>query len=163
MKISIIVAVSQNNVIGINNKLPWHLPADMKYFKNITTGHPVIMGRTTFESLGKALPHRKNIVITRQENYEAPECTVVNNLKSAFEVAEKENNAECFVIGGADIIRQAIVWADKIYLTRISHEFDGDTFLPPLNEDDWYMVSEERHLPDEKNRYAYAFQIFEMK
>ncbi|MCY7410643.1 MAG: dihydrofolate reductase [Chitinophagales bacterium] len=163
MKISIIVAVSQNNVIGINNKLPWHLPADMKYFKQVTMGHAVIMGRATYESLGKALPGRSNIVVTRQENYPAEDCVVVNNLKSAFEEAVKTEDTECFVIGGADIIQQALVWTDKIYMTRIFHNYEGDTFLKPLNEDDWKLTSEERHLPDEKNRVAYAFQIFELK
>jgi dihydrofolate reductase len=163
MTISIIVAVSQNNVIGINNKLPWHLPADMKYFKQTTIGHAVIMGRATYDALGKPLPDRTNIVVTRQENFLADGCIVVNDLKTAFEEAEKTGDAECFVIGGADIIRQAIVWADKVYITRIFHDYEGDTFLNPLNEDDWKLTSEERHLSDEKNRVAYAFQIFELK
>jgi len=161
MIISILVAVSQNNVIGNDNKLPWHLPADMKYFKQLTLGHPIIMGRSTHESLGKALPGRTNIVITRQDDYEALGCVVVGDLHSAFDVAKKEEPIECFVIGGGDIIRQTLLWADKIYITRIFHNFEGDTFFPQLNKDDWNLLSEERHLPDEKNRYAYAFQVYE--
>jgi len=162
MIISIVVAVSQNNVIGNDGKLPWNLPADLKYFKNLTMGHPIIMGRSTYESIGRALPGRTNIVITRQEDYEAPGCVVVGDLNSAFEVAKKEEPSECFVIGGGDIIRQTLVWADKIYVTRIFHNFEGDTSLPQLSKDDWNLISEERHLPDEKNRYAYAFQIYEL-
>ncbi len=162
MIISIVAAASQNDVLGKDNKLPWHLPADMKYFKQLTMGYPVIMGRSTYEALGKALPGRTNIVITRQDNYIAPGCIVVGNVRSAIDAAKKEHQEECFVIGGGDIIRQTLVWADKIYLTRIFHDFDGDTFFPAINKDDWKLVSEEHHLPDEKNRFAYAFQLFEL-
>jgi len=161
MMISIVVAVSQNNVIGNDNKLPWHLPADFKYFKKLTTGHPIIMGRSTYESIGKALPGRTNIIVTRQKDYPADGCIVVSDLKAAFDVAAKENPEEIFVIGGGEIIRQSLVWADKIYITRIFHNFDGDTFFPQLSDDDWKLTSEERHLPDQKNRYAYAFQVYE--
>lgn len=162
MIISIVVAISQNDVLGKDNKLPWHLPADMKYFKQLTLGHPVIMGRSTHEALGKALPGRTNIVITRQDNYVAPGCIVVGNVMSAIDAAKKVHPEECFIIGGGDIIRQTLVWADNIYLTRIFHDFEGDTFFPVLNKDDWKLVSEEHHLPDEKNRFAYAFQRFEL-
>jgi len=162
MTISIIVAVSQNNVIGQENKLPWHLPADMKYFKQLTMGHPIIMGRSTYESIGKALPGRVNIVITRQEDFVAEGCVVVGDLKSAFEIAKQDSSDECFIIGGGDIIRQSLVWADKLYITRIFHNFEGDTFFPQLSKDDWNLIREDRHLPDEKNHYAYAFQLFEL-
>jgi dihydrofolate reductase len=162
MIISLILAVSQNNVIGKDNKLPWYLPDDWKYFKRLTIGHHIIMGRATYESLGKPLPGRQNIIITRQENYEAPGCIIVGDLKSAFEFAKDKNETEAFVIGGGDIFRQSLVWADKIYLTRVFHNFEGDTYFSDLNKDDWQMVSEERHLPDEKNRYAYAFQLYEL-
>ncbi len=160
MIISIIVAVSQNNVLGKDNKLPWYLPADMKYFKQITLGHPVIMGRSTYEALGAPLPGRLNIIITRQEDFLAPGSIIVNNLKAAFDAARNEKDEEIFVIGGGDIIRQTLVWADRIYLTRIFEDFDGDTFFPQLNEDDWKLVSEERHQSDEKNRYEYAFRVY---
>jgi dihydrofolate reductase len=163
MTISIVVAVSQNNVIGQDNKLPWHLPADFKYFKRLTMGHPVIMGRSTYESIGKALPGRTNIIITRQEDYQAEGCVVVGDLNSAFEIAKQADTEECFIIGGGDIIRQSLIWADKLYVTRIFHNFEGDTFFPQLNQDDWQMIHEERHLPDEKNHYAYAFQVYELR
>ena len=163
MIISFIVAVSQNNVIGKEGNLPWHLPADMKYFKQLTLSHHIIMGRGTFEGLGKALKGRTNIVVTRQPDYNAPDCVVVGDLKSAFEYTREHNETECFVIGGGDVFRQSLIWADKIYLTKVFHNFDGDTFFPDLNEDDWKMVSEERHLPDEKNRYAFAFQVYEIR
>jgi len=163
MIISFIVAVSQNNVIGKDNKLPWHLPADMKYFKQVTFGHHIIMGRSTYEALGKVLPGRTNIIVTRQHDFDAPGCIIVGDLRSAFDCAREHHETECFVIGGGDVFRQSIVWADKIYLTKVFHNFEGDTFFPDLNKDDWNMISEDRHLPDEKNRYAYAFQVFELR
>lgn len=162
MIISFIVAVSQNHVIGKDNKMPWHLPADMQYFKRLTTGHHIIMGRGTYESLGRPLPGRTNIIVTRQQQYQAPGCVVVGDLKTAFDYAKEKNETEAFVIGGGDIFKQSLVWADRIYLTKVFHNFEGDTFFSELNADDWKMVSEERHLPDEKNRYAYAFQQYEL-
>lgn len=162
MIISLIVAVSQNNVIGKDNKLPWYLPEDWKYFKRVTSGHHIIMGRATYESLGKPLPGRTNIVVTRQQTYDAPGCIIVGDIKAGFEYARSHGEAECFVIGGADIFRQSLVWADRIYLTRVMHDFDGDTIFPELNHDDWKMIKEERHLPDEKNRYPFSFQVYEL-
>jgi len=162
MIISIIVAASQNNVIGKENKLPWHLPADMQYFKATTIGHHIIMGRSTWETLGKPLPGRTNIIVTRQEHYKADGCIIVANLKSAFTYAREHGETECFIIGGGDVFRQSLVWADKIYLTTIFHNFDGDTFFLQLNPDDWLLISEQRHLPDQKNRYAYAFKVYEL-
>jgi dihydrofolate reductase len=162
MIISFIVAVSQNNVIGKDGKLPWNLPADMQYFKRVTAHHHIIMGRGTYEALGKALPNRTNIIITRQKDYDAPGCVIVGDIKSAIDYAKAHEETECFIIGGGDIFRQSLVWADKIYLTRVFHNFEGDTFFPELNPDDWKLTSEERHLPDEKNHYAFAFQVFEI-
>ncbi|MEP7127833.1 MAG: dihydrofolate reductase [Chitinophagales bacterium] len=161
MIISLIVAAAENNVIGMEGKLPWHLPADMKYFKQTTAGHVVIMGRGTYDSLGKPLPGRTNIVITRQQNYNALGCVVVGNLKAAIDHAVEKGEQEAFIIGGGDIFIQSVLWADRIYLTRIFHSFEGDTFFPTLNEEDWKMVHEQRHQADEKNRYAFAFQVFE--
>jgi dihydrofolate reductase len=163
MIISILVAASQNNVIGINNKLPWHLPADMKYFKNLTIGHHVIMGRKTFDALGKPLKERTNVIITRQEDLKIDGAVIVNDLKAVFDFCRSNGETECFVIGGGDIIRQAITWADKIYLTTIYQNFDGDTFLTPINKEDWKEVKNEKHEPDEKNKYSYAFRVFERK
>ena len=159
MILSLIVAIAKNNVIGGDNKLLWHLPADLKHFKNITLNHTVIMGRKTFESIGKPLPQRNNIVITRQEDYVAEGCTVVNTLQKAIDQSEKET--EVFVIGGADIFRQCIRAADKIYLTRIDHEFDGDVFFPELNFSEWKLVKYIKYHADEKNKYNYSFAEYE--
>ena len=120
MFISLIVAVAKNNVIGGDNKLLWHLPADLKHFKNVTMDHSIIMGRKTFESMGKPLPGRRNIIVTRQEDFEATGCTVVNNMQDAVDLCKKEE--EVFIIGGADIFRQSMNAAEKIYITRINHE-----------------------------------------
>ncbi|HAP00628.1 MAG TPA: hypothetical protein DCQ93_01770 [Bacteroidetes bacterium] len=161
MIVSMIVAAAQNDVIGKDNKLPWHLPGDMKYFKRMTSGHCVIMGRKTYEALGKPLPNRTNIIITRQEDFAVEGCWVVNDLQHAIDVANNANEEECFIIGGGDIFIQAIVWADRIYLTRIHQSFEGDTLFPALNLVDWKEVSNEKHLPDEKNKYAYSFLVYE--
>ncbi|MCS6991838.1 MAG: dihydrofolate reductase [Chitinophagales bacterium] len=157
MIITIIVAASQNGVIGRNNRLPWHLPADLKRFKQITVGHHIIMGRNTFESIGRPLPKRVNIVVTRQPDYQAHGCVVAHSLQEALEYARRAGETECFIIGGGDLIQAALVWADRILLTRVFHDFEGDTFLPQINEEDWELISEERHLPDAHNPYAYAF------
>ena len=155
MKISLIVAVDSGNGIGRDNQLPWHLPADLKHFKNITTGHPVIMGRKTFESIGKALPKRRNIVISRSVQEPLPGISFFRSLEEAF--ADCENEAEVFVIGGAQIFKECMDQADYIYLTRIHHEFQADTFFPELSEKDWKEISREDHNPDEQNKYAYTF------
>lgn len=159
MLLSLIVAVAKRNVIGGDNKLLWHLPADLKHFKTTTMDHPIIMGRKTFESIGKPLPGRKNIVVTRQEDYEADGCTVANNLQEAIDSCEKEQ--EAFIIGGAEIFRQSISAADKIYLTRIDHDFDGDVFFPDLNFSEWKLVKYVKYHADEKNKYEYSFAEYE--
>jgi dihydrofolate reductase len=159
MKLSLIVAVAKNNVIGSDNKLLWHMPADLKHFKSVTMGSPVIMGRKTFESIGKALPGRTNIVVTRNEDYIADGCTVANSLQEAVDLCEKEG--EVFIIGGAEVYRQAIHAADKVYLTRIDNEFDGDAFFPELNFSDWKLIKYVKHHSDEKNKYDYSFAEYE--
>jgi len=161
MTVSIIVAASQNDVIGNDNKLPWHLPADMKYFKTVTTGHCIIMGRKTFETLGKPLPNRTNIIISRQEDFSAQGCVVVNDIHKAIEYAKGTGDTECFIIGGGDVFIQSIIWAERIYLTRIAHKFEGDTFFGPLDSSDWKLAKEERHMPDVKNKYPYSFQVYD--
>lgn len=161
MIVSMIVAASQNDVIGKDNQLPWHMPADMKYFKQMTSGHCIIMGRKTFDALGKPLPNRTNIIITRQEDFTMEGCVVVNQLQAAVDAARDMGETECFIIGGGDIFIQALVWTDKIYLTRIHHEFEGDTFFPALNKGDWKETAAEKHLPDEKNKYAFSFLVYE--
>jgi len=157
--LSIIVATAKNRVIGKDNKLIWHLPADLKRFKQLTMGHHVIMGRKTFESIGKALPGRKTIIITRQKNYEAADCVVVKSLPYAIELCR--NDSEAFITGGAQIYELAIPMIEKIYLTRIHHSFEGDAFFPELNKAAWKITFMENHKADEKNPYDYSFVNYE--
>jgi dihydrofolate reductase len=135
----------------------------MQYFKNITWGMPVIMGRKTFQALGKALPGRKNIVITRQPDWKAEGVIIVKNLDDALFVARETDAKEAMVIGGGEIYRLAFEKADRIYLTRIKAEPDGDTFFPQLDPKEWRLVSSDDHNADEKNQYAYSFQVWEKR
>jgi len=155
MPISIIVAASQNNVIGKNNQLIWRLSADLKRFKALTTGHHIIMGRKTFDSIGKPLPNRTSIIITRQEDYKAEGCIVVNSLEEALTKVPADQ--EAFIIGGGTIYKEAIDKADKLYLTMVHGKFDGDTFFPKLDSKVWESLKREDHMPDEKNEHAYSF------
>ena len=139
--ISLIVAASRNGVIGANNKLPWHLPSDLRRFKQLTMGHPILMGRKTFESIGKPLPGRTNIVITRQKGFQCCGATVVHSLEEGLLICE--NKQESFVIGGAEIFQQALPFADRIYLTRIEKDFEGDTRLFEINPAVWKETSRE--------------------
>lgn len=159
---SIIVARSANNVIGKNNDLVWHLPADLKYFKATTMGHFIIMGRKTFESMDKPLPGRTTIVVTRNKNYRAEGCLIVNDLAAAYQIGNDHRQEEIFILGGGEIYKMAIDDADRIYLTEIKAEFEGDTYFPEIN-DDWKEVSRDAHPPDEKNKYPYAFVVYERK
>lgn len=154
-QISIVVAISSNNAIGKNNQLLWHLPADLKHFKNITTGHTIIMGRKTYDSIGKPLPNRKNIVITRQHDLKIDGVEIANSLEEALSLCN--TNEKIFVIGGAEIYRQALPLCDKIYLTRVHRHFDADAFFPELDNETWEEIEKEDYLPDEKNKYAYTF------
>ena len=159
MIISLIAAVSKNNVIGSDNKLLWHLPADLKHFKAITSGHTVIMGRKTYESIGKPLPNRRNIIVTRQESFNAPGCDLAPNLQEAVDMCS--NKEEVFIIGGGEIYKQAIHAADKIYLTRIYKEFEGDTRFPDFSLSEWKLNNYLRHHADEKNLFEYSFSEYE--
>jgi len=155
MKISIVVAMAANRVIGNNNRLPWHLPADLKHFKQTTMGKPILMGRKTWESIGRALPGRTNIVITRDENYAAPGCVVVHSIEAAMQAAQQQD--EVMVIGGAEFYRQVLPRADTIYLTRIHQDFEGDAFFPELDEAGWQEVARVDCDADDRNPYAYSF------
>lgn len=160
-KISIIVAIGSNRAMGWRNQLPWHLPADLKRFKSLTMGKPMIMGRRTFESIGKILPGRTTVIVTKNKDYKVPGCHVVNSLEQAFEVAGDVE--EIMVIGGASLFQQVMSWINRIYLTIIHEEFEADTFFPTLNEKEWVEVEREEHEADEKNRYAYAFVRLERR
>lgn len=157
MIISLIVAVAKNNVIGKDNKLMWHLPADLKHFKEITMGHHIIMGRKTFEAIGKALPGRTSIIITRQKGYVATDCLAVKSLEEAIKVAKMNNDDEAFIIGGGEIYKLAMNIADKIYLTVIRGSFEGDTFFPVINKKKWEEIARKEFSADERNKYNYAF------
>jgi dihydrofolate reductase len=157
---SIIVAVDENNAIGKDNDLLCHLPNDLKHFKAVTQGHPVIMGRKTFESLPKgALPNRRNIVITRNKELHFERCEMVSSIQEAIDLCKDE--AEIFFIGGGTIYNEAINFADKLYLTRIHHQFEADTFFPVIDTSLWKELSKEHFQPDEKHKYAYSFITFE--
>jgi dihydrofolate reductase len=155
MIISIVVAIAENNAIGKENKLLWHLPADLKHFKTITTGHPIIMGRKTYESVGKPLPNRRNIVITRDTSLRLPGVEVVSTLDAA--IALCEGTEEIFIGGGAEIYKMAMHLTDRIYLTVVKAVFDADTFFPPILPEEWEETSREDHEPDEKNALGYTF------
>lgn len=157
--ISLIWAMDENRVIGLNNELPWRLPEDLKFFKRVTMGHPIAMGRKTFESIGKRLPGRENIVITRDENYRPEGCTVKNSIKEFLDYA-KDKNEEVFVIGGAEIFKEVLPQADKLYLTMIHEQFEGDTYFPVFDLEKWELESREIGLKDEKNPYDYEFLIY---
>ena len=163
MLISLVVAASENNVIGKDNKLLWHLPNDMKFFKNTTWAMPVIMGRKTFDALGKPLTGRTNIVITRQKNWKAEGVHVVKNLEEGITEAARADAKEAYVIGGGEIFKQSMSRAQKIYLTRVHAGFDGDTFFPEVPERDWQLVSNLDFDADIKHAYPYSFQIWERK
>lgn len=161
MTISLVVAAATNNVIGKDGKMPWHLPNDMKHFKNVTWGMPIVMGRKTFDSLGKALPGRKNIVITRQQGWKADNTVAVKNIEDALFVAHETDAKEVMVIGGGEIYKALFDKAQRIYLTRVEAEPEGDTFFPVLVQGQWHLVSQKNHEADEKNAYNYSFQVWE--
>lgn len=162
MIISLVVAAAENNIIGKNNQLLWHLPKDMKFFKNITWAMPVVMGRKTFESLGgKALAGRKNIVITRRPGWKAEGVSVVNSLDAAVALARDLDFKEIFVIGGGEIYMIAFGRAQKIYMTRVHANPDGDTFFPVIEKKDWKLVSSVDNPADEKHTYAFTFELWE--
>jgi len=160
--ISFVVAMDKNRIIGKNNQLPWHLPADLKFFKQVTMGHPIIMGRKTFESIGKPLPGRENIILTRNEDYRAEGCKVIHTVAEIKQI-EEETQGEVCVIGGAEIFKEAFPMADRLYITWIEEEFEGDTYFPEFDEKEWNVISKEQGPQDEKNPYLYYFVIYERR
>lgn len=164
MKITIIVAKAKNNVIGKDNQLPWHLPEDLKHFKRKTEGHHLIMGRKTFESMGKPLPNRTSIVITRNKHYEVPPGHyVVHDLEAALEIAKTKHLQQVFVLGGAEIFKLAFPWVDEMIITEIHATPDGNTFFPEWDESKWEMISRTDFLKDEKNPYDYSFVTYQKR
>jgi dihydrofolate reductase len=163
MTISLIAAVAKNGVIGNAGKIPWHLPDDMRHFRETTLHHSVIMGRKTYESMGRPLPERNNIVVTRQESYETSGCTVVHTLEDALKAARQEGIDEVFIIGGSELYREAMPIADRLYITSIDEEFEGDTLFPEINSFEWKKVSEEKGVVDKKNPHPHAFLVLERK
>lgn len=161
MTLSIIVAASENNVIGINNHLPWHLPVDMKYFKDTTMGKPIVMGRKSFEELGRVLPGRPNIMITRQPDFKAEGLYIVPSLEAGIEKAKTFGTEEIFITGGGEIFKMALPIIDRLYLTRVHAEVTGDTYFPEFDPRGWKLVKNERHEKDEKHAYALTFQVWE--
>jgi len=159
--LTIIAAVAKNNALGKNNQLIWHLPADLKRFKKITSGHHVIMGRKTFDSLGKPLPNRTTIIITRNANFKAAGCIIVNSLTEAVKIAAIDENP--FILGGAEIYKQAIDVADILDLTIVHKEFDADVFFPEIDPTIWKETSREDLKADDKNKYDYSFVTFKKR
>lgn len=164
MVISLVVAASENNVIGKNNQLLWHLPKDMRFFRNVTWAMPVVMGRKTFESMGsKPLTGRKNIVITRKPDWKAEGVSVVNSFDDAVTLAKEQDYKEVFVIGGGEIYLLAFKMADKIYMTRVHAVLEGDSYFPVIEASDWNLVNHTDNPADEKHAYPFSFQLWERK
>lgn len=162
MSVCLVVAAAENNVIGVDNELPWHLPKDLQYFKQLTMSKPIVMGRKTFDSIGRPLPGRENIVITRQQDWQHEDVHVVHDLAAAVELAQQLNPAlDVMIIGGAEIYRQSLPLAEKIYLTRVYTELDGDAFFPALDASQWRETACEKHPACERNPYPYAFCVLE--
>ena len=156
--LSLIAAMDNNRLIGSNNALPWHLPADLAFFKRTTLGKPIVMGRKTYESIGKPLPGRRNIVVTRNRNYDAPGCDIVAGIDEAMRLCESV--PEIMLIGGASLYQQSIDRANNLYITQIHHNFDGDTWFPEFDERDWRIESRTDFEADDKNIYPYSFVKF---
>jgi len=162
-EIALIVAADTNNAIGISNQLLWHLPNDLKFFKNTTWGFPVIMGRKTFEAVNKPLPGRTNIVITRNQLWKYEGVKIAMDLAGSIEIARQTNAKQLFIIGGGEIYTQAIPLADTIYLTRVHTILKGDTFFPALDESQWELISNDDFSADEKHVFDYSFQLWKRK
>lgn len=156
---SIIVAKAENQAIGVNNDLPWYLPADLKHFKKLTSGHHIMMGRKTYESIGRPLPNRVSVIISRNPDYKAEGCYVVNSLEAAISFAKQAGETEAFLIGGGQLYQLALAQnlANKIYLTEVETTVEGDAFFPELSPNDWKETDRVKHQADEKNPFAYSF------
>jgi dihydrofolate reductase len=164
MIISMIAAVAENNVIGRNNDLPWHLPDDMKYFMQTTKSHFIVMGRKNYQSIPekfRPLPNRTNIVVTSQKNFDAPGCRVVGSLEAAITLCKESKQEEIFLIGGSRIYQEGLSVANKLYLTEVKAVIDGDVFFPKLNKSEWIETSRVSHTKDDRHQYEFDFVVLE--
>lgn len=162
MTVSLLLAMDRNNGIGLDNKMPWRLPADLAYFKALTVGHTIVMGRKTFESVGsKPLKDRRNVVLTRDRSFQADGCETAHSLEEALERYGHEE--ELFIVGGGEIYAKAMPYADKLYITVIDHDFAVDTYFPQVNEAEWRIAAERPGVRDERNPYDYVFRVYERK
>lgn len=159
MKVAIIVATDEQGLIGRENDLPWRLSADLQYFRRVTMGKPIVMGRHTHESIGRPLPGRRNIVVTSQPDYQAEGCEVVHSVDEALALCEQDE--EVMIMGGASLYQQTLAVADKLYLTRVHATLPGDTWFPDWSEQEWRLSSQEHHQADAKNEYDYSFIEYE--
>lgn len=159
MKLAIIVATDEQGLIGKENDLPWKLSADLQYFRRVTMGKPLIMGRNTHESIGRALPGRKNIIVTKNKAYQVEGCTVVHSIDDAL--LECEQVDEVMIMGGASLYKQLLPLADKLYLTQVHASLEGDTWFPEWQKNEWSELSREDHLADDKNEFNYSFIVYE--
>jgi dihydrofolate reductase len=160
VSISFIFAMDQNRAIGKDNRLPWHLPADLNFFKTVTTGHAILMGRKTYDSIGRPLPRRRNVILTKNAKFTAEGCEVIHSID---EVLEQFRDEELFVIGGTEMFRLFLPHVSRMYVTQIEHEFEADVFFPEMDMTEWQLASSEQGVQDEKNPYVYYFQIYEKR
>ena len=161
MTISCIVAKAKNNVIGKDNKMPWHISDDLKYFKKITSGHTIILGRKNFESIGRALPNRTNIILTRNKKFKCSGCVIKTSIEQALKYAYETGEDEVFIIGGGQIYNQTIDYWDKLYITEIDAEPEGDVFFPAIDKNDWKLISKECFKKSDINDFDFCFNIYE--
>ncbi|MDQ0232594.1 dihydrofolate reductase (trimethoprim resistance protein) [Metabacillus malikii] len=161
MKVSLIVAMDKNRVIGKENDIPWRIPKDWEYVKHTTKGHPIILGRKNLESIGRALPDRRNIILTRKKDFTFNGCEIAHTVNDVFELCKNEQ--EIFIFGGEQIYRMFLPYVEKMYMTKIHDEFEGDTFFPEVNYKEWNEVSVKKGIRNDKNPYEYYFHIYERK
>ena len=159
MKVSLIVAMAKNRVIGAGNRIPWHLPNELRLFKSLTMGHHIVMGRKTYESINRLLPGRTTVIVTRQRDYAVPGAIVVHSVKEALDTCQGDE--ECFVIGGADLFRETLPLADRIHLTVVDAEPEGDTFMPDFDVSAWQEISSQRFPADDKHAYSYRYSVYD--
>ncbi len=163
MIVALVAARSENNVIGNGSEVPWHLPADLKFFKQLTTGHTIVMGRNTFDTLAKPLPNRRTIVLTRSRAYRQAGIDVAHSFETAFDLADPGDGEEVFIVGGEEIYRMALPYAQRMYLTRVHTIVPGDAFFPEFSDDEWELTENARHAADERHEFDYTFEVWEKR